>query len=259
MKTMRWTVLFLAMASFATAQSAKYHLNFTVTVKQGMSQQYEDFLKKLVEAAEKNGDAQNWYTFQPTAGTSGGQYGIVLPHESWAAKDSWTSIQDMLVEAFGEKEAATIRRLGDVAIAESATTESELAPALSTHADRNDGVRARYIVSTSRVRPGKAQDYMYALRKIREAEAKAEGSPRRTTRRVVLGNRAIITTATGFDTGAERDQWPAFADYMSAAYSENEIRQILDTITNASGRRVVVEIAYGPDLSHPPATSTTSN
>ena len=126
MKTMRWTVLVLAMASFAVAQSAKYHYNVTVTVKQGMSQQYEDFIKKIVEAAEKNGDTQNWYTFQPTVGTTAGQYFIVLPHESWAEKDSWTPPPDMLEKAFGEKEAATIMRLGTVAVAESETTESRL-------------------------------------------------------------------------------------------------------------------------------------
>jgi len=259
MKTIRWTVLFLAMASLAVAQSAKYHYNVTVTVKQGMSQQYEDYIKKIVEAAEKNGDAQNWYAFQPTVGTTGGQYIFVLPHESWAEKDSWTSPSDMLQKAFGEKEAATITRLGTVAVAKSETTESTLAPALSTHLDRNDGVRARYLVSTSHVSPGRGGDYTYGVRKIRGAEAKAEGSPRRTTRRQILGDRNVFTTATGFDSGAERDKWPAFGDYMSAAYSESEISQIMETLAGASERWVIVEIAYRPDLSHPEPASTTSN
>ncbi len=259
MKTMRWTVLFLAMASLVVAQPAKFHYNVTVTVKQGMSQQYEDYVKKIVEAAEKNGDAQDWYTFQPTDGTTRGQYLVVLPHENWEEKDSWTSAQDMLVKAFGEKEAATITRLGTVAIAETETTTSRLAPALSTHLDRNDGVRARYLVTTRRATPGRGRDYTYALRKVWEAEAKAEGSPRRITRRQVLGDRTIITTATGFDTGAERDKWPAFGDYMSAAYSESEIRQIIEMRAGASGERVTVEMAYRPDLSHPEPDSTTSN
>ena len=259
MKTMRWTVLVLAMASFAVAQPAKFHFNFTATVKQGMTQQYEDYIKKIVEAAEKNGDALVWYTFQPTDGATGGQYVVVLPHENWEEKDSWTTPEDMLVKAFGEKEAATITRLGTVATAETETTTSRLAAGLSTHVDRNDGVRKRYLITTVRIRPGRGQDYTYSARKIREAEAKAEGSPRRITRRQVLGDRTIITTAMGFDTGAERDKWPAFGDFMSAAYSESEIRQILETFRGSSGRRVTVEIAYRPDLSHPPATSTTSN
>ena len=259
MKTMRWTVLFLAMASSAVAQSATLHYYRTVTVKSGMSQQYEDYVKKVVEAAEKNGDAQPWYAFQAGVGTTGGQYIFVVPHENWAEKDSWTAPLDMLKKAFGDKEAATIFRSGNVAIAGTETNESRLAPALSTHPDRNDGVRAHYLVSTNRVRPGRVGDFTYALRKIREAEAKAEGSPRRITRRRVLGDRAIFTTATGFDTGAERDKWPALRDYMSAAYSDSEVRQILETITRASAQRVVVEIDYRPDLSHPPATGTTSN
>ncbi len=259
MKTMRWTVLFLAMASLAVAQPAKYLYNVTVTVKQGMSQQYEDYFKKIVEAAEKNGDAQNWYAVQPTVGTTGGQYVFVLPHENWAEQDSWTSPRDMLVKAFGEKEAATIIRLGTVAIAETETTESTFVEALSTHMDRDDGVRARYLVSTSHVRSGRGRDFNYGVRKIREAEAKAEGSPKRITRRQVLGDRSIITTVTGFDTGAERDKWPAFADYMSAAYSESEFRQIMETLAGASYRWVIVEVAYRPDLSHPEPASTTSN
>jgi hypothetical protein len=63
MKTIRWTVVFLAMASFATTQ-ARLHYHVTIQVKPGMAMQYESFFKKLVEAAAKNGDTQNWYVFQ---------------------------------------------------------------------------------------------------------------------------------------------------------------------------------------------------
>ena len=114
MKIFRWTVLFLAMASFAVAQS-QFQYVVTQTVKPGMAMQYEEYIKKIVEAAEKNGDAQNWNVFMTTDGASGGQYVIVLSHDNWAAKDAWTTPAAMLTEAFGEDEAAKIMRSGQIA------------------------------------------------------------------------------------------------------------------------------------------------
>jgi len=258
MKPIRWTVLFLAMASVAVAQ-AKFQYVVTQTVKPGMQMQYEEFIQKIVEAADKTGGAQNWYTFQVAAGAPGGQYGIVLPHDNWADKDAWTNPMALLTEAFGEDDAAKIVRSGQLAMATSESVTGVLVPELSTHLDRNDGIKKFYEVSTSRVRGHLVNDYLYGVQKIREAEAKAAGSPPRTMRRQVQGERNVFTTATGYDSRAERDKWPAFNDYMSAAYSESEFRAIMEKVTAASARRTTIEVQYRPDLSHPPAPSTTSN
>jgi hypothetical protein len=246
------------MAAFATAQT-RYQYVVTQTVKPGMAQQYEEFIKKIVEAAEKNGGVQNWYTFQTTAGASGGQYGIVLPHDSWAAKDEWTNPVAVLTKAFGEDEAAKIMRSGGLAIATSESTTNTLIPDLSTQLDRNDGIRKFYEVSTSRVRSHLVDDYVYGVQKIRRAEAKAAGAPKRVTRRQRHGDRNVFTTATGYDSGAEMDKWPAFDDYMSAAYSENEIDALMEKVTAASASRTTIVVRYRPELSHPAAPSTTSN
>jgi len=78
MKIFRWTALLLTLAVSAIAQTqpAKYQTVFTVNVKPGMTQQYETYVKKIVEAAEKIGDVQNWATFNLTVG--GGRRAICL-------------------------------------------------------------------------------------------------------------------------------------------------------------------------------------
>jgi hypothetical protein len=246
------------MASFAVAQT-QFQYVVTQTVKSGMATEYEEFIKKIVEAAEKNGGAQNWYVFVTTAGGSGGEYAFVLPHENWAAKDAWTTPKAMLTEAFGEDEAAKIMRSGELAIASSESVTGALARDLSTQLDSSAGMRKYYEVSTSRLRNHLVADYVYGVQKIREAEGKAAGAPRRIVRRQVHGDRRVFTTATGYDSRAERDKWPVFEDYMSAAYSQSEIDAIMEKVTGAVIQRTIVEVMYRPDLSHPPAPATTSN
>ena len=114
----------LALAADATAQNARYQLRMEARVKPGMSAQYEQYVKKIVEAGKKS-EAQSWLAFQLTAGGPGGVYSFVLPFEKWADRDGWLTPMQMLVKAFGEAEAAKIAGAGQ---------ESWIAGLLSTSA-----------------------------------------------------------------------------------------------------------------------------
>ena len=162
----------------------------------------------------------------------------------------------MLVKAFGEDEAAKIVRSGTVAVASSETSISRYEPDISSKRAGSVGLKKNYRVSVATVKPEKANDYRVAIAKIRAAQDKAGGGVY-TGRRVVEGNRWVFTSAVGFDSGAERDQWPGFQDFMGALYSDREIDQILDAIYGATVESTWFEVAYRPELSHraPAATS----
>jgi hypothetical protein len=164
----------------------------------------------------------------------------------------------MLTKAYGEEEAAKIMRAGEAAIASSRTTVSSLQPELSTHLDTFSSVAANYLVSRSEVKPDKVLDYEFVISKIRAADEKAVGSPRRIGRRYVEGNRYTFVTSTAFNTYAERDKWPSFSDYMGKMYGEEEIRQLLDKIRQTTISRVTFELAYRPDLSRSEESPTTN-
>lgn len=257
MKLFRWTALLLGVALPAVAQNqpAKYQYILTVQVKPGTAQQYEDYVKKIVEAAKKNGDAQNWAAFNVTVGGPGGQYGFVLPFNTWAEQDSWTSPREMLVKAFGEEEAAKITRSGVAAMESSEATISQFQSDLSSKEAGAGGIKNSYVVSRTTIKPEKVQDYRLAISKIRAAYDKAGGAPS-TVRRTIRGNRWTFSSATGYDSGAERDKEPEFGATMSAMYSDREIEQIMDMLRGATAESTWFEVVYRPDLSHPPAAST---
>jgi hypothetical protein len=99
------------------------------------------------------------------------------------------------------------------------------------------------------VKPDKLSDYQLTRRKIIAAQMKAEGSPMRTTRRYIEGNHFIYVTSTPFNSGAERDNWPSFGEYMTNMYGEEEYRRILEMARQSVKSRERFTIAYRPDLS----------
>ena len=243
------TAIAATLAAAASAQDPRYQYRLEVRVKPGMTAQYEEYGKKIVEAAKKV-QAQQWLGFQITAGGRGGVYAFVLPFEKWADRDSWISPAQMLVRAFGEVEGMKIASAGQALTESSESVISELQRDLSTKLDPSSGVAANYLVSRSHVKPDKVADFRLALSKIRAAEAKAPASPSRIARRVIEGDRFLFSTATPFASGAARDQWPAFQEFMGAAYSDSEIRQILATLNGATESSQWYEAVFRPDLSH---------
>jgi antibiotic biosynthesis monooxygenase (ABM) superfamily enzyme len=252
--------ILLPLGAIAQSQPPRYQFVLEVQVKPGANAQHEEYVKKIVEAAKKTPGSQSWLAFQLTSGGPSGVYSYVLQFDQWADRDSWISPPDLLVKAFGAAEASKIMAAGLAASERSQTSIAEFQPDLSSRVDAPPpGVAANYLVTRAQVIPGKAADYQLALSKIRAAEAKAAGAPRRIARRVIEGDRFLFTSATPFASGAERDRWPQFRDFMSASYSEAEIRQILATLTSSMETSEWFAVTLRPDLSHYDGPRATTN
>jgi len=149
------TAVAATLAAAASAQDPRYQYRLEVRVKPGMTAQYEEYGKKIVEAAKKV-QAQQWLAFQITAGGRGGVYAFVLPFEKWADRDSWISPGQMLVRAFGEAEGMKIASAGQALTEGSESAISELQRDLRPHDFRDRGMcaslsfRKLFICSPSR-------------------------------------------------------------------------------------------------------------
>lgn len=246
-------LLVLGWCTSVLAQSTR-QMTYRTIVKPGMNQQYEDYIKKYVEAANKLGNVQPWAAFQTTVGGPAAEYFILLPFDDWGDRDAWTSPQQLLIKAFGEEEAAKVLRTGQAAVVSTETyiTENQS----ESTATGGGSIAAYYTVSSTHVIPSKINDYRLAISKVWSAEAKATGAPPHTMRRVITGDRWMFSASTPFANGAARDKWPKFRDYMSAQYSDAEIRQILADIQGATDETRWFEVAHRPDLSNSGATAT---
>lgn len=246
----------LLLASWAAAQNpaARYQYVLLVSVKPGMTEQYESYVGKVVEAAKKIGSVQSWAAFQRTVGSDGDRYGFVLTFDSWADRDSWTTVNAMLRKAFGDDEAAKIERSGQAAIAGRSTEVRAHQPDISS-GTAPASLAANYLVSRTQIVPERVADYIFAIGKIRDAESKASGAPSRAGYRVVEGNRWVFTSATPFANGAERDRWPGFDKFMSV-YSAQEREQIMHALRGSTASSEWYEVALRPDLSYAGGAAT---
>lgn len=258
-RSIRTTPLFCILFIFtwcaSVAAQPQRQMTITTIVKPGMAGQYEDYIRKFVEAANKLGDVQPWAAFQTTVGGPQGEYFVLLPFSDWGDRDSWTQAQQILVKAFGAEEAAKINRAGQAAVQHSETAITQNQP--ESTGTTGGSIAAFYQVTRTKVIPHKGGDFRLALSKIWKAEAKAAGAPTHSLRRTISGDRWVFLTATPFESGAERDKRPSFQDFMSAQYSAAEIRQILETLQGATVESRWFEVAHRPDLSH--SGSATSN
>ncbi len=82
-----------------------------ITVKPGMADQYEEYLKQVVEATTQADPGRFWFTYAPSAGAAN-VYRIAIPM-NWTDLDRrGLPIAERLEKAFGERRAAAIMEQG---------------------------------------------------------------------------------------------------------------------------------------------------
>ncbi len=113
-----FTIVAVLGAAILEAQSRPPERVYTVslTARAGMVQAFEDYVKKVGEAAEKTGAPQHWAFYQVTLGGPGRTCLVGLYLNDWAEMDGWSQVRKMLTEAFGEREGAQILARGTAAI-----------------------------------------------------------------------------------------------------------------------------------------------
>jgi len=246
-----------ALAAPLLAQEGEYSHVTWVTVKPGMTAEFEDYIKKITAGATKANDARAVTAYSVAMGGPQRTYAFARTFRKWAELDTDLTIPQILAKAYGEMEGAKISKMGSSAIESSETRVSRVIPALSRSAPSGGGQTAYVFVTRTEVQPSMARTYRKYLDKVKAAEDKHDPSP--VSRRVsVLGDAQVWSTVRAFNKWAERDAVMNLADAMVKVYGEAEAREIADMAAGCIRNRTSYVLAYRPDLSRP-GTAPTSN
>jgi hypothetical protein len=250
-------VLLFLVTSVALAQQPKAFLEaHEFTIRPGAVMAFEDYMKKIVEAANKEGIQQEWATFAQGIGAPGWTFLIVLYYDKWAERDAWSGVRETLAKAHGEDEAAKIYRTGTSAIESSHTRVYRLLDEHSTKIESAGTLASRYAVTETHVKRDMVRDYELMLSKIQAAETAMEGSATAIRRVSALGDVAIYVTSRPFDKFAEVDAWAGQGNAMRKMYGDEEARQMAKTISRCQKSQRIFVINMRPELSRRAAPTT---
>lgn len=167
-------------AAAPAAAGPRWQQIIEVNVKPGMEMVYENYVKKIVAAAVKGKGKVSWTTFSVMVGKPGGTYRIVLTFNTWAERDSWGDVGEMLTKAFGQVEAERLMKEGGGATERSVSEVWENLPALGTNAGMaaaNAAPPNFYRVVVTRVGPSSSAAYEALLAKFKPAYDAAANKP----------------------------------------------------------------------------------
>jgi hypothetical protein len=162
---------FLVCLSPARAQEAPPQMvrALSVTVKLGMENQFEEFVRKYKEAHDKVGTAGAWNTYTTVLG----------PENAYVFGSDFTSWKDLptsagpLVEAFGQAEADRLLALWASSAETSTSGTWVLRPDLSSDPTAAEAVEAKYFYfQTVRVRTFQNDAFEEWCRRVAEANRK---------------------------------------------------------------------------------------
>jgi hypothetical protein len=229
----------------------------TMEIRAGMVPQFEEYMKKIVEAADKVGVRQHWATYQTALGGAGRAYSVVLGFEKWEEMDAWTAVAEGLNQTFGEKEADQIYKMGSATIEKSETRVYRLSEEMST---KLKGIRTRYaMVTETKVKREMLPDFRMLADKIKAAEESDPESRLASRWECQLGPTPMFLTVRPFDKFAESDDWPSQSKAMREMYSERELARLQDIYREAVESMDIYVIELREGLSRLRALPTTDN
>lgn len=242
-------LLLLASVSLAQQQPKRFLEAHEFTIRPGAVMAFEDYIKKVVEAADKVGIQQEWATFSQEIGTPGRTYLVALYYDKWAERDGWTRVPEILDQAYGEDEAAKIYRTGTSAIESSHSRVYYLLEEHSTKIDSAGTLASHYMVTETHIKREMVSDYELMLSKIQAAEEAMEGSSTAIRRVTALGDASIYIASRPFEKYADIDARAGQGSALRKMYGDEETRQMGETIRRCHKSQRTFVINMRPELS----------
>ncbi len=247
-----------ALAAPLLAQPGDFTHVTWVTVKPGMTAEFEDYVKKITAGAAKINDPRSIAAYSVAMGGPQRTYAFARTFKKWGELDADLTIPQMLAKAYGDVEGAKIYKVGSAAIESSETRVSRTVPELSRPAPSGSGTAAYVFVVRTEVEPSMARTYRKYMDKLKAAEDKHDPSP--VIRRVsVLGDAQVWSSIRPFNKWAERDAAMIPGEAMSKAYGAEEAREITDMAAGCIRNRTTYVLAHRPDLSRAGTAPTTND
>ncbi|GMR23000.1 MAG: hypothetical protein BMS9Abin37_1390 [Acidobacteriota bacterium] len=256
---MRKLLFLIVMVSLvAMPAAAQFQHLIEVQVKSGHEVAYENYIKKIGEAADKIGSPMSWSTFYVAVGKPGSTYRIGLLFEKWGDRDAWQSGRQVLVDAFGEQEGSEIYSEGGSHVVSSSSRIWEVIDDGTANPQTGTEASPFYEVTIRYLKPEMVSEYRGLLRRFKSAYENAEGKPSvtRWVLRFGTGQNTTFRRTQPFDSWSERDGWNP--GELIAAQFGADAPLLIERLTAAVWKTEHFVSAYRPDLSRT-ATSSTSN
>jgi cellobiose-specific phosphotransferase system component IIB len=247
-----------ALAVPLLAQEGEFTHVTWVTVKPGMTAEYEDYVKKIAAGAAKVNDPRAVSAYNLAMGGPQRTYAFARTFRKWGELDDNLTIPQILAKAYGDVEGAKIFKAGSSAVESSETRVSRTIPELSRSGPSGGATAAYVFVVRTEVEPSMGRTYRKYMDKLKAAEDKHDPSP--VTRRVsVLGDAQVWSSIRSFNKWAERDALMSPGEAMTKAYGEAEAREIADMGASCIRNRTTYVLARRPDLSRSGTAPTTND
>lgn len=250
--------LMVIVSLVAMPAAAQFQQLIEFQVKPGHEIAFENYIKKIGEAADKMGSPMSWSTFSVAVGKPGSTYRIGLPFEKWGDRDAWQGGRQLLAEAFGEQEGSKIYSEGGSHVTSSSTRIWEVIDDGTANPQTGTEVSPFYEVTIRWVKPEMVAEYRGLLRRFKSAYENAEAKPSvtRWVLRFGTGQGTTFRRTQPFDSWSDRDGWNP-PDIISAQFGP-DAPLLFERLTAAVWKNEHFVSAYRSDLSRT-ATSSTSN
>ncbi len=235
------------LAPLASAQETKANVGriYWTWARPGQAQQYEAGSKKHSEFHKMKNDPWTWSTWQVVSGNRAGHYVTGTFGHEWKDFDNLPVAQaEDDADYFKNVEPYESNWRGEHVV---------LMPAHSRPPDSTDPYPL-YELWLVHIKPGKAEQYLNAIKKIPGAIEKVGVPWHYTFWSVADGNSgSSFYVSFPMKTWAERgENGPSFEEVLTKAYSSGEAHAIMDAISDAEAERTSMLLVYRPDLSYTP-------
>ncbi len=250
-------ILAVAASGLAQDMPAKHLQLIEINVKSGAEGQFEDYVKKIIEAADKVGAPQGWTFAQPVMGGTGSTYYVFFLFDKFGERDNWALLPKILTEAYGEAEAKRLMKVGGDSSWGSESKVYSLDEERSWNLDKNFQAPF-YRIMRGKVKPDMVPEYLSVISKIKEARENApvkQAGIRRSTR---FGPSWEFYSATPMSKFGDLDDGGNLFENLAKTHGETEARLLVERLAKCYEARSFVFIAVRQDLSRQ-APSETSN
>ena len=239
------SLLLLALPVLAQDEPGTLARGFFLTIKPGMTQQFEEAYKQHIAWHRQQNDTWAWHTWQYETGERLGQYLVRTPGHHWEDFDAQAE--------FGEADSADFFAGAGQYVSSASSTFSRLLPKVSRWPE-GDAIPAFVEVLTFRLRYGSAREFNYAIKKINEAINKSDWPI----------HYAWLTTVSGGELGTyilviPHKNWADFKEpeksfpaMLEEVYGRVEAGKVLKALTKSVLSESSQILRFRPDLSYIP-------
>jgi hypothetical protein len=240
----------VAAQSVSAQAPARYIYVATVTAKFGQLQEFLEYERQIQEARGRTSDRRSVSVHQMQVGGAPNRFHVVIPVGDLSEMDSWQSVPDLLISAFGQRDGSRIYAEGTSTLESVEYAVHVLQPDHSSGSGVSVSGATLTSLVTTRVRPEMADDYAAYLVALKVAEDKR--GIRRTRRNVTFGDLFTYTSvsqATGWST-LRSDPGPAAV--IIDEFGEEVGGTLLAKANAAVVSRTIEVLRLREDLSYAP-------